>query len=279
MLARCPPNLAAGREGHLRGPPVLAGDPRLLPQGPRWSPPSPASSSPWSPGSPATTSTRPSSSSSLVVVALTVLVGFIKRVATTYTITDRRLHIKRGIISREVQETRLERVQNVNYNQSSTSGSSRSATSTSTPPAPATTTSSSTGVADPEDVVAQGRRGTGACTRRALGSARRRSARPSAARSRSVALRRRLGSSPAASRSASARSVRSQVKSRVLAAEVAVGGGLLEDRPVQVEVPAERRRAQVEVLVDQASTISASGSLPVPKVSTISETGWATPIA
>jgi uncharacterized membrane protein YdbT with pleckstrin-like domain len=53
----------------------------------------------------------------LVVMALTILVGFIKRVATTYRITDRRLNIKRGIISREVQETRLERVQNVNYNQ------------------------------------------------------------------------------------------------------------------------------------------------------------------
>ena len=53
----------------------------------------------------------------LVALALTVLIGFLKRVATTYTITDRRLHIKRGIISREVQETRLERVQNVNYNQ------------------------------------------------------------------------------------------------------------------------------------------------------------------
>jgi uncharacterized membrane protein YdbT with pleckstrin-like domain len=54
----------------------------------------------------------------LVVLGLTVLIGFIKRVATTYTITDRRLNIKRGIVSREVQETRLERVQNVNYNQS-----------------------------------------------------------------------------------------------------------------------------------------------------------------
>lgn len=54
----------------------------------------------------------------LVVVALTVLAGFIKRVATTYTITNRRLNIKRGIVSREIQETRLERVQNVNYRQS-----------------------------------------------------------------------------------------------------------------------------------------------------------------
>lgn len=54
----------------------------------------------------------------LVVIALTVVVGFVKRVATTYTITNRRLNIKRGIISREIQETRLERVQNVNYRQS-----------------------------------------------------------------------------------------------------------------------------------------------------------------
>jgi uncharacterized membrane protein YdbT with pleckstrin-like domain len=54
----------------------------------------------------------------LVVIAVTVLAGFVKRVATTYTITDRRLNIKRGIVSREIQETRLERVQNVNYRQS-----------------------------------------------------------------------------------------------------------------------------------------------------------------
>jgi len=54
----------------------------------------------------------------LVVIALTVVVGFVKRVATTYTITNRRLNIKRGIVSREIQETRLERVQNVNFRQS-----------------------------------------------------------------------------------------------------------------------------------------------------------------
>jgi len=54
----------------------------------------------------------------LVAVGLTVLAGFVKRVATTYTITNRRLNIKRGIVSREIQETRLERVQNVNYRQS-----------------------------------------------------------------------------------------------------------------------------------------------------------------
>jgi uncharacterized membrane protein YdbT with pleckstrin-like domain len=54
----------------------------------------------------------------VVGVGLTVLAGFVRRVATRYTITNRRLHIKRGIIAREIQETRLERVQNVNYHQS-----------------------------------------------------------------------------------------------------------------------------------------------------------------
>jgi uncharacterized membrane protein YdbT with pleckstrin-like domain len=54
----------------------------------------------------------------LVAIGLTVVIGFVRRMATTYTITDRRLNIKRGIASREIQETRLERVQNVNYRQS-----------------------------------------------------------------------------------------------------------------------------------------------------------------
>jgi uncharacterized membrane protein YdbT with pleckstrin-like domain len=53
-----------------------------------------------------------------VIVGITILAGFIKRVATVYTITDRRLNIKRGIVARKVQETRLQRVQNVNYTQS-----------------------------------------------------------------------------------------------------------------------------------------------------------------
>jgi uncharacterized membrane protein YdbT with pleckstrin-like domain len=53
----------------------------------------------------------------VVIVVITILVGFIKRVATVYTITDRRLNIKVGIIARKVKETRLQRVQNVNYDQ------------------------------------------------------------------------------------------------------------------------------------------------------------------
>lgn len=53
----------------------------------------------------------------LAALAVAVVIGFIKRVATVYTITNRRLNIKRGIFARDIQETRLERVQNVNYSQ------------------------------------------------------------------------------------------------------------------------------------------------------------------
>ncbi|HVC06636.1 MAG TPA: PH domain-containing protein [Solirubrobacterales bacterium] len=53
----------------------------------------------------------------LVLIALAAMIGFLRRMATTYTITSRRLNIRRGVFSREIQETRLERVQNVNYSQ------------------------------------------------------------------------------------------------------------------------------------------------------------------
>lgn len=53
----------------------------------------------------------------LIALGIAILVGFIKRMATTYTITNRRLNIKRGIFARDIQETRLERVQNVSYSQ------------------------------------------------------------------------------------------------------------------------------------------------------------------
>ena len=51
-------------------------------------------------------------------VALVVLGGFLKRMATVYTITNQRLRIKRGILSNAVQQTRIDRVQNVNTDQS-----------------------------------------------------------------------------------------------------------------------------------------------------------------
>ena len=48
---------------------------------------------------------------------LLLLVGWLKRISTRYAITDRRLRIQRGIISRNIEEARLERVQNVNVRQ------------------------------------------------------------------------------------------------------------------------------------------------------------------
>jgi len=53
----------------------------------------------------------------LVFLAGMVIVGLVMRIAITYRVTDQRLNIKRGIISRRTQETRLTRVQNVNTEQ------------------------------------------------------------------------------------------------------------------------------------------------------------------
>jgi uncharacterized membrane protein YdbT with pleckstrin-like domain len=53
----------------------------------------------------------------LALFALDVLVGFIRRLSTRYTITTQRLRIERGILAKHVQQTRIERVQNVNTNQ------------------------------------------------------------------------------------------------------------------------------------------------------------------
>jgi uncharacterized membrane protein YdbT with pleckstrin-like domain len=52
-----------------------------------------------------------------VVLAVVILVGFIRRYFTVYTITNQRLRIQRGIIARHVQQTQIERVQNVNTQQ------------------------------------------------------------------------------------------------------------------------------------------------------------------
>lgn len=51
------------------------------------------------------------------ILALSLLIGFVRRVATHYTITDRRLHIRRGILSRTEQHTTIDRVQNVETHQ------------------------------------------------------------------------------------------------------------------------------------------------------------------
>jgi uncharacterized membrane protein YdbT with pleckstrin-like domain len=53
----------------------------------------------------------------LVVFVVVLGWGLVRRIATTYTITDRRLTIRSGLLSSELHETRLERVQNVSSRQ------------------------------------------------------------------------------------------------------------------------------------------------------------------
>jgi uncharacterized membrane protein YdbT with pleckstrin-like domain len=52
-----------------------------------------------------------------VVVGLVVLVGLVRRIATTYSISNQRLQIRGGLVARRVQETPVDRVQNVNISQ------------------------------------------------------------------------------------------------------------------------------------------------------------------
>jgi uncharacterized membrane protein YdbT with pleckstrin-like domain len=54
----------------------------------------------------------------VVVEALVVIVGFLRRIGTTYMVSNQRLYIRRGILSKRVQQTRIDRVQNVNTDQS-----------------------------------------------------------------------------------------------------------------------------------------------------------------
>ena len=59
----------------------------------------------------------PAAGIAVVIAGLTLVIGYLRRIATKYLITTQRLRISRGIVSKKVQETRLERVQNVNYQQ------------------------------------------------------------------------------------------------------------------------------------------------------------------
>ncbi len=91
----------------------------------------------------------------LVVLGLTVVIGFVRRMATVYTITNRRLNIKRGIISRDIQETRLERVQNVSYSQSAFERMLNVGAVDFDTASDGENTFVFSGVADPQDVVTQ----------------------------------------------------------------------------------------------------------------------------
>lgn len=54
----------------------------------------------------------------VVVFVVVGLIGLLRRKSTTYRITNQRLTIQTGLLSRELHETRLERVQNVSTRQS-----------------------------------------------------------------------------------------------------------------------------------------------------------------
>ncbi len=53
----------------------------------------------------------------VVGILAVVGVGFLKRMATHYVVTTQRLRIRRGIFAKKIQQTRIDRVQNVNTEQ------------------------------------------------------------------------------------------------------------------------------------------------------------------
>src|SRR3954449_456083 len=54
----------------------------------------------------------------VVVLLIVLVVGWLRRLTTRYLITNRRLQIRRGILSRHVEETRVDRVVDVTVHQS-----------------------------------------------------------------------------------------------------------------------------------------------------------------
>jgi uncharacterized membrane protein YdbT with pleckstrin-like domain len=52
-----------------------------------------------------------------VVLLIVLIWGYLKRATTRYAITNRRLHIRRGILSKSIEETRIDRVQDVKVHQ------------------------------------------------------------------------------------------------------------------------------------------------------------------
>jgi uncharacterized membrane protein YdbT with pleckstrin-like domain len=53
-----------------------------------------------------------------VLVGAVLLFGLFRRMSTTYLVSTQRLYIRRGLLSKRVQQTRIDRVQNVNTDQS-----------------------------------------------------------------------------------------------------------------------------------------------------------------
>ena len=53
-----------------------------------------------------------------LVLAVLLVVGFVRRMSTTYMVSTQRLYIRRGLLSKRMQQTQIDRVQNVNTEQS-----------------------------------------------------------------------------------------------------------------------------------------------------------------
>jgi uncharacterized membrane protein YdbT with pleckstrin-like domain len=53
----------------------------------------------------------------LVLVAIVLVIGWVRRLMTLYTVTSQRLLIRRGILSRKEQAAHIDRVQNVSTTQ------------------------------------------------------------------------------------------------------------------------------------------------------------------
>src|SRR3954463_4476305 len=51
------------------------------------------------------------------ILVVVLIVGWLKRITTRYLITNRRLQIRRGLIAKHVEETRIERVVDVTVHQ------------------------------------------------------------------------------------------------------------------------------------------------------------------
>lgn len=64
------------------------------------------------------TDVEPAAGAGAAALVIVLGVGYVKRLFTTYAISNQRLYIRRGIVAREEQQTQISRVQNVNTDQS-----------------------------------------------------------------------------------------------------------------------------------------------------------------
>jgi uncharacterized membrane protein YdbT with pleckstrin-like domain len=89
----------------------------------------------------------------VVGIGAVLVVGLVKRMGTRYVITNQRLHIRRGVLARRIQQTMLTRVQNVNTEQSFPERLLRIGSVDFDTAGTDDSDFTFTGVADPDDVV------------------------------------------------------------------------------------------------------------------------------